>query len=153
VIEVAVDTSNLEARLATMGNAVRASLIEATGALAERLLASVRLPDGPLLASIAVNASGDGDGARATLSSDLPYAAYQEYGFAGTEQVREHLRLQSVAFGRAMTPREVLVRAFARNVDYPGTAFLESVLAETSGEIVEAYSDAVLGAAQSTEGA
>jgi hypothetical protein len=64
------------------------------------------------------------------VTADTPYAAFQEYGFAGAENVRAHLRRQTRAFGRPMNPREVAVRAFVRRVDYPAHSYLRAAVAE-----------------------
>jgi hypothetical protein len=64
------------------------------------------------------------------VTADTPYAAFQEYGFAGTESVRAHLRRQTKAFGRTINPREVAVHAFSRRVDYPAHSYLGAAAAE-----------------------
>jgi len=151
VIDVAVEDGGVAERLAAMGDAVRAALAQATQELADQLVAAAqaRLPSGPLADSIA--AEIDADAARATVGSDLPYAGVIEYGFAGIEQVRDSLRLQSVAFGKPMTPREVLVRAHARTVAIPGRAYLSGALDDMGGDIADAYADSVDGALAATE--
>jgi phage gpG-like protein len=63
------------------------------------------------------------------------YAAFHEYGFHGAEQVAEHIRTIHQAFGRPITPREVLVRAHSRAIDYPGRSYLRSTLAERADGI------------------
>jgi len=85
------------------------------------------------------------DGAvMARVGTDVEYAAYHEYGFSGTEQVREHLRHITAAFGRSLaSPREVLVRAHSRKVDYPAHSFLRSTLAEEAPAIIAALEGAV----------
>jgi hypothetical protein len=143
VIAIQVEDGEVAERLAAMGGAVRAALAETTQALADQLVAAAqaRLPSGPLADSIA--AELDADAPRATVGSDLTYAGVIEYGFAGIEQVRESLRLQSVAFGKPISPRAVLVRAHARTVAIPGRAYLSGALDEMQGDIQAAYADAV----------
>jgi HK97 gp10 family phage protein len=77
----------------------------------------------------------DADGVVATVGTDVVYAAIHEYGFNGTEQVREHLRRISVAFGKPIAPVEATVRAHARRVDMPARSFLRSALTELEPEI------------------
>ena len=142
MIDVTV-TDTITDRLAAMGDAVRAALMEATQSLSDQLVsaAAARLPSGPLAESI--EATIDSNAAHATVGSALPYAGALEYGFAGTEQVRESLRLQSIVFGKPMSPRDVLVRAHAREVNIPGRAYLSGALAEMQDDISDAYSSAV----------
>ena len=149
MIDVTV-TDTVTGRLAAMGDAMRAALIEATGSLADQLVAAAqaRLPSGPLADSI--EATIDSDSARAMVGSPLPYAGVLEFGFAGTEQVRESLRLQSIVFGRPMSPREVMVRARAREVNIPGRAYLSGALADMQDDITDVYSDAVNAALDQT---
>lgn len=69
------------------------------------------------------------------VGTNVVYAAFHEYGFKGTEQVREHTRRISVAFGKPIATVEATIRAHARRVDYPARSFLRSSLAELEPEI------------------
>lgn len=71
------------------------------------------------------------------------YAAFQEYGFHGTESVRAHLRTVTAAFGRAIAPVSVPVHAHDRRVDYAGHPFLAPTLADSADGIRTALADAV----------
>ena len=146
MITVETEDGGVAGRLAAMGDAVRQALIDQTQALADQLVAAAqaRLPAGPLADSIAAEI----DGAGARIGSALPYAAALEYGFAGAEQVRETLRRQSVAFGRPIDPRDVLVRAHERAVSIPGRAYLAGALEDMQGDIETAYAAAVDAAMQ-----
>ena len=80
----------------------------------------------------------------ATVGTDVVYAAYHEYGYHGTEQIREHLRHMTMAYGRQVkTPRDILVRAHTRTVDYPARSFLRSTLTEEAPAIRAALETAV----------
>jgi phage gpG-like protein len=71
-----------------------------------------------------------------TVGTNVEYAAYQEYGFSGTEQVREHERTITVAFGKTLpTPVTAQIRAHSRNVNYPAHSYLRSSLAENEEQI------------------
>jgi Bacteriophage HK97-gp10, putative tail-component len=97
---------------------------------------------GTLRASLA--ASLDQGGAiAARVTASAPYAAFQEYGFSGSETVRAHLRLQSQAFGRPIRPVEAQVRAFTRQVDHPAHSYLRSALADLSAEIFDGIQTAI----------
>ena len=69
------------------------------------------------------------------VTADTPYAAFQEYGFSGVENVRAHLRRQTMAFGRPMPAKSVDVRAFSRRVDYPAHPYLRTALAEIAPSV------------------
>lgn len=60
--------------------------------------------------------------------TDVKYAAKHEYGFRGTEFVKEHLREVSQAFGKSIQARSVRVRAFTRKVNFPERSFMRSAL-------------------------
>jgi len=75
--------------------------------------------------------------------ADAKYAAFWEYGFTGVEQIREHLRRITQAFGRPIDPRTVTVRAHARHVDQPARSYLRSTLAEEAAGIRERLHAAV----------
>ena len=82
-------------------------------------------------------------------TDEAKYAAYHEYGFTGTEQVREHVRRISEAFGKPLkTPRDVLVAAHQRKVKYPARSYLRSTLAENidriEGRLHQAADDAAV---------
>lgn len=85
---------------------------------------------GKLRDSIALETEVGKDGAGFSLSSALPYAPVHEYGFSGTQNVRESLRMIRQAFGRPITPVEVTVRAHSRHVDLPERSFLRATLRE-----------------------
>lgn len=65
------------------------------------------------------------------LGKSVKYAAYHEYGFSGQRSIKECLRMQTMAWGRAMKPpRQVTVRAHTQNVNYLGRPFMRPSLAE-----------------------
>lgn len=143
-----IAVSGLMARLDTVGEAVRAALAAASLDLAEALRDAVAdtapRRDGRLAGSFAVTA-GD-DGTSAEVGSTLPYAGFQEFGFAGVEQVAAHLRRHDVAFGMPMAPREVLVRAHQRRIAYAGRHFIAAALDGMADDIRAGYADALTGA-------
>lgn len=86
---------------------------------------------GRLAAAIDADVAAAGNGMAVSVAvGGVPYAAYQEYGFHGTESVRAHLRTIKEAFGRAVAPRPVAVRSYTRRVDYPAHSYLRSALAD-----------------------
>jgi hypothetical protein len=98
---------------------------------------------GRLAAGVAFDVASSGDSASVALGiADVPYAAYQEYGFHGTETVRAHLRTIKEAFGRAIASRQVAVRSYPRRVDYPAHSYLRSALADLAPEALSQIDEA-----------
>ena len=104
-----------------------------TGRLRDSIVAEVRQVDQAIVA---------------TVGSDVGYAAFQEYGFNGTESVREHLRTIRQAFGRPIAEKQILVRASSRRVDYPAHSFLRSALAEMQPDLMAGLQAALTDAAR-----
>jgi hypothetical protein len=138
MIAATLSSAALAAWLASLGPKAEAAAQIAASDLADQLLAiagrnlSGAVLDsrtGALRASLAASVD-PGANLRATVTAGAPYAAFQEYGFTGTESVRAHLRQQTQAFGRAIAPVTAQVRAFDREVDYPEHSYLRSALAE-----------------------
>jgi phage gpG-like protein len=72
-----------------------------------------------------------GPGGRAPVK----YAAVHEFGFKGTENVREHMRTVKQAFGRPLaTPVQSPVKAHSRKVDIPERSFLRSALRDLEAQ-------------------
>ncbi len=127
--------ARLNTRLAGVMQSIGAALRDRVG---DNLSGSVlNQRSGRLEAGISLEVSSSGDDVAASLSiGDVPYAAYQEYGFHGTESVRAQLRTIKEAFGRAIAPRQIAVRSFTRRVDYPAHSYLRSALAELAPDAV-----------------
>jgi hypothetical protein len=99
---------------------------------------------GRLAAGISLGVEPSVSGIALSLSvADVPYAAYQEYGFHGTETVRAHLQTVRQAFGRPIAPRVVAVRGYARRVDYPAHSFLRAALDEVAPDAADRIGAAV----------
>jgi phage gpG-like protein len=131
-------------RLRAMGDAVRRSLLRAVTRAAIEVQARVRQKlAGEVLQerthhlhdSIHYEVADSASGIVATVGTDVVYAAIHEYGFSGSEQVREHMRRVSVAFGKPIEPVDALVRAHSRQVNMPARSFLRSSLTELAPEI------------------
>jgi hypothetical protein len=112
--------------------------------------AVLRQRSGQLEAGLALDIGTTADGITSALGvTGVPYAAYQEYGFHGTESVRAHLRVIKEAFGRAIAPRATAVRAYSRQVDYPAHSFLRSALQRIAPDVVTEIEEAIAGAVSS----
>lgn len=64
------------------------------------------------------------------VGTNTVYARPHEYGFHGAVQVKESLRTIKQAWGRAIEPRQVTVRAHSARLNLPERSFLRSALAE-----------------------
>jgi phage gpG-like protein len=80
-----------------------------------------------------------GNSITASVGLSLAYAAAHEYGFEGTVNVKEHLRMMKVAFGRPVKdPHQITVHAHPMKMNLPERSFLRSSLAECEPSIVAA---------------
>ncbi len=79
------------------------------------------------------------------VGTNVAYAARHEYGFTGTESVKEHLRTITKAFGKEIKSGAVTfsVRAHNRRVNYPPHSFLRSALTEMEPQIKASLEKAV----------
>ena len=141
-----VGAEAVEARLAALPAAVEDGLARAFARLSLDLEAAVarklsgevlRARSGALRGSVQVTLSRADGTVTLSLGSTLPYSAFQEYGFDGTESVRAQLRTIRQAFGRTLRQgtEQIAVRPYSRRVDYPAHSFLRSALADLAPEI------------------
>ena len=77
-------------------------------------------------------------------SGDVKYAAIHEFGFHGTENVKQHIR--TMVFGKKVAPFSV--GPFTREMNMPERSFMRTGLADMAEEIVEGIRDAALKAAR-----
>jgi phage gpG-like protein len=79
-----------------------------------------------------------------TVGTNVEYARRLEMGFHGDEQIREHMRMTKMAFGKMMkNPHAVMVRAHSRKVNIAPHSFLLSSLEEMRPQIIADISSAV----------
>jgi phage gpG-like protein len=80
----------------------------------------------------------------AVVGTNVSYAKPHEFGFQGTVNVPEHLRMQKLAWGREMKDlRQVVVRAHPMRLNFPERSFMRSALAEMRPEILGQIARAV----------
>jgi len=92
----------------------------------------LRVRSGRLRRSVNAQFTGSGAKTQGEVGTNVAYARVHEYGLTVT--VEEHMRMQKLAWGRAMkTPRQVLVKA--HQVRFPERSFLRSALREMDPEI------------------
>ena len=78
------------------------------------------------------------------VGTNKEYAAAHEYGFDGVVNVRQHLRMQVVAFGKRMiAPKQVTVKAHTAHMRLPERSFLRSALRDMQGEIKDRLGAAI----------
>ncbi|MDG3443253.1 hypothetical protein [Nitrospirillum amazonense] len=146
----------LQDRLTALPTVIGAALAEVMGIQAQalanaagaRLDSQVKGGSGTLSRALIPTLTVNGLAATAGVTVDdsspaAAYAAFQEYGFHGTESVRAHLRTITQAFGRSIAPVSVPVQAYDRRVDYAGHPFLTSALADNADRIRAALADAI----------
>jgi len=144
---VNVDSSRLDARLEGACQGIPGALAAAAESLGEQFLGAVRsnMPSGPLADAYAVQVQAEGNAVEVALSNSLPYAAFYEFGFQGSEQVSEHLRQMTEAFGKPVaTPHEVLVRSYSRQVDAPAHGAVAQAMEGMAPQITDSFTQAVL---------
>lgn len=97
-----------------------------------------------LRSSIHQGVTVSGDKVTGIVGTNVEYAAFHEYGFSGTQNVKEHLRKIKVAFGKPLKkPKLVSVRAHERKVEYPEKSFLRSAMEDLRSEIMVELTAAV----------
>jgi phage gpG-like protein len=149
-----VGDKEVVARLAAMPERLHAGILRTVMALCLTLQGKVRykLSDdvlhvrtGTLRRSITQRVDDSKDSISGIVGTNVAYAARHEYGFSGTESVKEHLRTIKKAFGKEIKGGSVTfsVRAHSRKVNYPPHSFLRSALAEMEPQIKAALERAV----------
>ena len=108
----------------------------------------LRPRSGSLRGGIAVRMDQSRTRVSATVYSNVVYAAAQEFGFAGRENVRTSLRRVTMAFGHPITPVTVDANAYSRRLDLPERSFLRSSLDDMASRIGTAVDDGLREALQ-----
>jgi phage gpG-like protein len=114
-----------------------------TRVVASKLSGQVlKVRTGTLRRSIHNDVTATGGTVTGIVGTNMEYAAFHEYGFHGTENVKEHMRTIKQAFGKPLkSPKKITISAYARKVNYPEHSFLRSALADMRQEIlVDIYS-------------
>lgn len=134
---------NIEAELKTEVEALTLKLLRKVKA--EKLSGqALKNRTGTLRASINYRIESTGRQIYGVVGTNKEYAAVHEYGFSGSVNVRDFLRLQTTAFGkRLLSPKKVNVRAHTRNMMMPERSFLRSSLREMTPEIRERLAAAI----------
>lgn len=140
-----LDSDRVVARLGSQPEVIKGALKESIGRLTLALLvkAKEKLSDqvlhvrtGRLRRSVTSRLDESGNTVTGVVGTNVSYAARHEYGFTGTENVKQHLRMCKQAFGRPLkNPHEITVKAFSRHVNYPAHSFLRSALQELQPEV------------------
>ena len=77
-------------------------------------------------------------------SGDVKYAAFWEFGFTGTEEVRAHTRLYRSIDDGKHERTAAAVGSFTRNVNQPARPFMRTGLADRHDIIVKGLGDAAV---------
>jgi len=135
-------TEAIAANLQSMPDRVNTALQGALQSLADQLVSYVQENklSGQVLnrrsGALASSIVGTVDGVTCSIGSDMPYAAFWEYGFTGTESVRSYIR-------KRQKGGEVAVRAFTRMIDQAPRSYLQSALDENGDLINSTVNDAI----------
>lgn len=156
---VIVGDDELRAKFQRASGTIDGKLVDSMGRITIRLQAHVvrnklsgqvlKVRTNNLRGSIHQEVSRDGSGIVGRVGTSVEYAAFHEYGFSGTQNVREHMRTIKMAFGKMLkTPKRIVISAHARHVDYPEHSFLRSALDDQRTEIMAELGNAVKEAIQ-----
>lgn len=77
------------------------------------------------------------------VGTSLIYAKIHEYGFNGREFVPNHYRMQTMAWGKPISPREVYVKNHYRDMIMPERSYMRTSLAEKQQAIIDRIQAAV----------
>jgi hypothetical protein len=107
----------------------------------------LNLRSGALKGTIISNIMDDGQslGVSVQQSGEVKYGAIHEFGFNDQESVRAYLRTIRTAFGKAINPKEVMVKAFTRHMNMLERSFMRTALDDMKGEIRDGLAAAVQG--------
>ena len=89
---------------------------------------ALRRRTGRLRGSIAHQVKIRGDQVIATIGTNVVYGRFWELGFVGGVQVRAHARTIRQAFGKAIPPTRIRVRAHSRQIDQEARPFLRPAI-------------------------
>lgn len=73
----------------------------------------------------------------------VPYARVHEFGLKGALAIKSHLRMVSKVFGKPVTPRQVMIKAHTRHVNFPERRFMRDSLDQVA-KIVPKNIDAAI---------
>lgn len=133
-------------KLSNLPNTVREKLREAVQEATARVQATamndklsgqvLNVRTGTLKSSINPNVTESAAGVFGTVGTNVPYGRLHEYGFTGALSISQHVRMQTMVFGRAVSPFSVTVSAHSRNVNYPERSFLRTALQDNADTIL-----------------
>lgn len=105
---------------------------------------ALNVKTGRLRRSINARFEGQGTGKSAGyVGTNVVYARAHELGCHDTVNVKEHLRMQVMAFGKSIAPKQATVKAHPMKMNFPERSFLRSALAEMRPEVLEQLQRAV----------
>jgi len=89
---------------------------------------ALNVQTGHLRRSVATRVNISGDKVTGSIGTNVSYGRFWELGYSGPMNVRAHSRTIRQAFGRAISPRAVSVRAHTRQVDQKPRPFLRPAI-------------------------
>lgn len=148
-VDADVDFNEINDRVkAEIRRTVNALTLRLQRTIQEDMLTGQRLnvQSGRLRGSVTSKVEEDSDWIEGTVGAGgalVPYAFAHEFGLKGALSIKAHLRQMKKAFGRAITPRKVMVKAHTRNMSMRERRFMRDSLAEI-GKIVPKNIDAAI---------
>jgi phage gpG-like protein len=145
-------------RMENMPGAVRDALIAKVQELTNRLqqyIINEKLHgqvlgqrSGRLVQSLQTRFEDTGDKIKGHVYSagTVKYAAFWEFGFTGTEDVREYVRTANHLFGKATDAYSQTVRAHTRHVNQPARSYMRTGLADLASGFEHELIEAAVGA-------
>ena len=101
-----------------------------------------------LAGSLNVRMENNGLSIAGYVGTAIVYAKIHEYGFNRSENVRSFTRMQTMAWGRSISPRQVTVAAFTRTMTMPPRPYMAPSLEEKKEAIMDRLRDAIFKAIQ-----
>lgn len=133
-IDADVDFNEINDRVrAEIRRTVNALTLKLQRTIQEDMLTGQRLnvQSGRLRGSISSKVEDDKDWIEGTVGAGgalVPYAFAHEFGLKGSLSIKSHLRIMKKAFGKAITPRQVMIKAHSRNVNMLERRFMRDSL-------------------------
>ena len=155
-VDADVDFNEVNERVrAEIRRTVNALTLKLQRTIQEDMLTGQRLnvQSGRLRGSVSSKVEEDKDWIEGTVGAGgalVPYAFAHEFGLKGAVSIKAHLRTIKKAFGRPITPKQVMVNAFSRKVNFRERRMMRDAL-EQVGKIVPKNIDAAIERGLSSE--
>lgn len=150
-----VDSVNVHIQLHDQNNRIKHEIRQTISALTQKMMGSVitklngsylKVGEGRLWQSVTNTVNVNENYIEGKVLAGGTYVKYtfiHEFGLTGAVNIKSHLRQIKQAFGKPITPRQVLVKAHSRNVQFRERRFMRDSLDEIA-KIVPKNIDAAI---------